>query len=82
MARDQARGESGSLLTGRNIVGDIIIVILVAFLLQNREKTELTLLFWTITAGLWLLLAAAVVLAFVAGLLFGRSAGKSAATKK
>lgn len=82
MGRDQAQDSGVSLLTGRNIVGGGIILILLIFVFQNRNKTQLSLLFWDITTGLWFLLAVTVILAFVAGILMGRSMGKPSSKKK
>lgn len=78
MAHDK---NNGSALTVRNIVAAVIGVVLLIFILQNRDEAKLTLLFWHVTTGLWLLLAATVVLAFIVGLLFGRSVVRSSAKK-
>lgn len=72
---DKAGGSS--LLTGRNIAAALIVAALLAFVLQNRNKVKLSWLMFSFETGLWLLLAVALVLAFLAGLLIGRSSKSS-----
>lgn len=80
-ATDGRKGAS-SMLTGRNIAGGIIVLVLLLFVLQNRNETKLSLLFWDITSGLWILVTITAVLAFASGFLFGRSAGRSSSKTK
>ena len=59
--------------SGKVIAAGVVLVLLVIFMLQNRDRANIDFLFWDIEARLWLVIVLAAVLGFVIGWLLGRS---------
>jgi uncharacterized integral membrane protein len=79
MADDvQRRGDGrGKGVDPRLIGGLVILVLLVVFVLQNRESTPLTFLFFDFSAPLWVMLAGTVVLSLLVGYIAGHRAARA-----
>jgi uncharacterized integral membrane protein len=60
--REEARRISPKLVLALILAGLLVILIL-----QNTRDTQVNLLFWDVTAGLWTLLVGAVLLGMVLG---------------
>jgi uncharacterized integral membrane protein len=75
--RERREGPSGKLI-GAAIAG----VLLLVFILQNTNATEVNLLFWDHAMPLWILIAIAAVLGFAIGWSLGRGSGRRAAYRR
>jgi uncharacterized integral membrane protein len=62
------RGDS----TTRWIVLAVLAILIMFFVLQNRDRANVDFLFWDAEMRLWVALLFAAVLGFVAGLIVGR----------
>jgi len=62
--------ERGS--TARWIVLAVVAVLIVSFILQNRDRANVDFLFWDADLRLWVSLLFAVLLGFLAGVIIGR----------
>jgi uncharacterized integral membrane protein len=75
MARhDSERAERARFagLSYRTIAGIAIGVLIVVFILLNRDETEISFIVFTAETALWIALALAAAGGFVAGFLMGR----------
>lgn len=59
--------------SGKLIAAGIALVLLVFFMLQNRDRANVDFLFWDVDARLWLVIVIAAALGFVIGWFLGRS---------
>ena len=59
----QSSGSGNGLLIG----GGVLLALLLAFILQNRETISFSFLFWHFSAPLWLMLVITALVAFVIG---------------
>jgi len=70
-----ARGDDSTVesrgLNGRLIGAGLLALLLAVVILQNRDSTDVTLLFWDVSAPLWLVLLATAVVALIAAELVG-----------
>jgi uncharacterized integral membrane protein len=57
---------------GRWIALAIVGVVILIFVLQNRDRANIDFLFWDVDVRIWFGLAVAVLLGFLAGLLVAR----------
>jgi uncharacterized integral membrane protein len=60
-------------LSGKTIAAIVALVVLVVFMLQNRDRANVDFLFWDVEARLWVVIVIAAVLGFVIGWFLGRS---------
>jgi uncharacterized integral membrane protein len=69
MANGSSQGGSQSSGSGNGFLigGGVLLALLLAFILQNRETVSFTFLFWTFSAPLWLALVITALVAFVIG---------------
>lgn len=58
---------------GKVIAAGIALVLLVFFVLQNRDRANVDFLFWDVDARLWVVIVIAAALGFVIGWVLGRS---------
>ena len=56
----------------------VLFVLAVIFIVQNRTRTQTSLLWFSFNGSLWLTLTVVSVVAFGSGWFFGRRGGKSA----
>lgn len=87
MARDRTPEPTGdstksSWLTGRTILWAILVVVLLSFVIQNRNTTSFDFLVFSFETSLWLILAVTIVLSALVGYSVGRSKGKAKYKKK
>ena len=61
-----------SALSGRAIGGIIIAVLVIVFIAINRDQTQVSFIFTTVTMALWVALTIAAVGGLIAGFLIGR----------
>ena len=59
-------------LSGKTIAALVALVVLVLFMLQNRDRANVDFLLWDVEARLWVVIVIAAMLGFVIGFL-GRS---------
>ena len=69
MANGSSQGGSQSSGSGNGFLigGGVLLALLLAFILQNRETVSFSFLFWTFRAPLWLALVITALVAFVIG---------------
>jgi uncharacterized integral membrane protein len=79
--QQQPYGEKGRKIDARLVVAVVVVVLLVAFIFQNRASTEIHWLFFTFSAPLWVVLAISIVLAALVGYVLGRR-GRGARTDR
>ncbi|MGZ5288513.1 MAG: lipopolysaccharide assembly protein LapA domain-containing protein [Actinomycetota bacterium] len=60
-------------LSGKTIAAIVALVVLVVFMLQNRDRANVDFLFWDVDARLWVVIVIAAVLGVVIGWFLGRS---------
>jgi uncharacterized integral membrane protein len=71
--RDGRRdGDSTSRISPRTVVAGVVTVLLVLFVVLNRDSTEVSFIFFSAETNLWVALAIAGVAGGVAGFLLGR----------
>lgn len=68
----QRSPETGNRLSGRMITGMIAAVLLVVFVLVNRDQVDVTFVVWSAVLPLWVALALAGILGAAAGFLISR----------
>ncbi|MFN8232003.1 MAG: DUF1049 domain-containing protein [Actinomycetota bacterium] len=51
----------------------VVAILILVFVLQNRDRANIDFLFWDVDVRIWFGLVIAVVLGFLAGLLVGRA---------
>ena len=61
----------GFQVTGRQVVGGLIAVLLIVFIGFNSETTPVSLIFFTVTLPLWIVLAGTALLGVGIGMLLG-----------
>ena len=61
-----------SLLTPRNILAAVLVVLTLIFIFQNRSETTITLFWVSVQSPLWLTLVVILLLGWIAGLLTRR----------
>lgn len=59
--------------SGKLIAAGVALVLLLFFMLQNRDRASVDFLFWDVEARLWTVIVISAVLGFVIGWLLGRS---------
>ncbi|HXV93722.1 MAG TPA: lipopolysaccharide assembly protein LapA domain-containing protein [Pseudonocardia sp.] len=64
--------ERGRRITARQIAAIVIAVLVVVFIVQNRDRVRIELFTLTLSAPLWLLLTVMALLGLIVGLLLGR----------
>jgi uncharacterized integral membrane protein len=62
--------------SGRQVVGAIIAVLLLVFIITNRDSAEVSLVVTDVTLPLWLVLAITVLLGVVVGMAIGSHRAK------
>lgn len=67
----RARSKERFRPSGRQIVGVVIAVVLVAFIATNTDNAPVTLLVWTIDIPLWFALAGTALLGVLVGIGLG-----------
>ncbi|WP_260684278.1 DUF1049 domain-containing protein [Rhodococcus sp. KBS0724] len=72
MNSDTQIGSATSLLTPRNILAAVLVVLAVIFVFQNRSATTIQLFWVSVQSPLWLTLAVILLLGWIAGLLTTR----------
>lgn len=72
MNSDAQIASATSLLTPRNILAAVLVVLAVIFILQNRSATTIQLFWVSVQSPLWLTLAVILLLGWIAGLLTTR----------
>jgi uncharacterized integral membrane protein len=72
MNSDTQIGSATSLLTPRNILAAVLVVLAVIFIFQNRSATTIQLFWVSVQSPLWLTLAVILLLGWIAGLLTTR----------
>ena len=60
-------------LSGKTITAIVALVVLVVFMLQNRDRANVDFLFWDVEARLWVVIVIAAALGVVIGWFLGRS---------
>lgn len=68
----QRSPQTGNRLSGRTITGIVAAVLLVVFVLVNRDQVDVTFVVWSAVLPLWVALALAGILGAAAGFLIGR----------
>jgi len=71
MARGDANADGGRQISAGIVGLGIIAVLLVVFIVQNTDETPVTVLFWDVTAPLWMVLLGTAVVALVIAELAG-----------
>jgi uncharacterized integral membrane protein len=71
LERDEVGGEERG--KGKWIALGVVALLIVIFVLQNRDRANIDFLLWDVDVRLWFGLAIAVVLGFLAGFLIGRA---------
>ncbi len=61
--------------SGKLIAAGVLLVLLVIFVLQNRDRANVDFLLWDVNARVWTVIVVAAVLGFAAGWLVGRTRG-------
>jgi uncharacterized integral membrane protein len=69
---DRSNRDKGSRLSPRTIVALIVTVLLVLFVVLNRDTTEVSFILFSAEVNLWVALALAAVAGGLAGFLLGR----------
>lgn len=68
----RADGDRAAALVKRYWLPVVLVVLGVVFVLQNRDRTTISFLWWNLSAPLWLTLTTVIVLAVLAGWMLGR----------
>jgi uncharacterized integral membrane protein len=61
-----------ALLTPRNIIGAVIVIVALLFIFQNTQRSTFHFLFFEITARRWVLSLSVFAAGFASGFLFAR----------
>ena len=64
--------KKGGGLSGRAVSGLIVAVLVIIFIVINRDPTNVSFLFFSVTMSLWIALTIAAVGGLLAGFLIGR----------
>ncbi|MDI9916787.1 DUF1049 domain-containing protein [Rhodococcus sp. IEGM 1379] len=72
MSPDTQKTSVQLLLTPRNILAAVLVVLAVIFILQNRSTTTIQLFWVSVQSPLWLTLVVILLLGWIAGLLTTR----------
>ena len=73
MAKDPPVNREGKgHIDARVVVGGILLALLLVFIFQNTNETQLNVLFWDVNWPLWLTLAITVVISLGVGFMLGR----------
>jgi uncharacterized integral membrane protein len=67
-----ASPKRGITVTPRMMIAGLIVVLVVFFVILNREETPVSFIFFTARVDLWIALALAALAGFAAGFLSGR----------
>jgi uncharacterized integral membrane protein len=62
--------------SAKQIIGAVLVVVMVVLVLQNSSNANVHLLLFTASYPMWLVLGGAMVVAFLAGWLFGANRRK------
>lgn len=71
MARGDDTAPEGARITPRLIGAGILGALVAVVILQNTDSTDVTLLFWDVSAPLWLVLLGTALVTLVAAELMG-----------
>ncbi|MCD2105921.1 LapA family protein [Rhodococcus erythropolis] len=74
MSSETRNTTARSVLTSRNTLALLLVVLAVIFILQNRAATTIQLFWVSVQSPLWLILVVILVLGWIAGLLTNRRA--------
>ena len=72
MSSETRNTSTRSLLTSRNILATVLVVLALIFILQNRAATTIQLFWVSVQSPLWLTLVVILFLGWTAGLLTTR----------
>ncbi|MDJ0491305.1 DUF1049 domain-containing protein [Rhodococcus qingshengii] len=72
MSPETRNTSARSMLTSRNILALLLVVLAVVFILQNRATTTIQLFWVSVQSPLWLTLVVILLLGWIAGLLTTR----------
>lgn len=72
MSPDTQNNLATSLLTPRNVLAAVLVVLAALFIFQNRAATTIQLFWVSVQSPLWLTLVVILLLGWVAGLLTTR----------
>ncbi|ALU73368.1 hypothetical protein H351_30245 (plasmid) [Rhodococcus erythropolis R138] len=72
MGSETRNTSARSLLTSRNILASVLVVLAVIFIVQNRAATTIQLFWVSVQSPLWLTLVVILLLGWIAGLLTTR----------
>jgi len=64
--------KKGGGLSGRAVGGLIVAILVIIFIVINRDPTNVSFLFFSVTMSLWIALTIAAVGGLLAGFLIGR----------
>ncbi|MFF2060124.1 LapA family protein [Rhodococcus qingshengii] len=74
MSSETRNRSARSLLTSRNLLASLLVVLSLIFILQNRAATTIQLFWVSVQSPLWLTLVVILFLGWIAGLLTTRRA--------
>lgn len=63
--------------SGKLIAAGVALLLLVIFVLQNRDRANVDILFWDVDARIWTVIVISAALGFVIGWVLGRTARRS-----
>lgn len=72
MSSETRSTSARSLLTSRNLLASLLVVVVLIFILQNRAATTIQLFWVSVQSPLWLTLVVILFLGWIAGLLTTR----------
>ena len=72
MSSETRNASASSLLTSRNILAALLVVLAIIFILQNRAATTIQLFWISVQSPLWLTLVVILLVGWIAGLLTTR----------
>ena len=72
MSSETRSTSARSLLTSRNLLASLLVVVALIFILQNRAATTIHLFWVSVQSPLWLALVVILFLCWIAGLLTTR----------
>jgi len=70
-------GKGSRKTDARLVIGILILILLLAFIFQNRDKVELSILMFDVSMPLWIALAGTLVISLGVGFMLGRGRYKA-----